>query len=218
MTDPNASSEVIEVIARALQASRQANEAISLPTVLLPRRWFGEATGVRRVEAVKYWFSQCGFSAERSYQDGSHGYTELFRQLGSWYPWDDDIETIRQAHTEQTQLSLPEWSEARSEQSFEERLTLIRAMTDEQFYSLYPGIFNSWEDEEGHVNIEDGGPPRVGAPDLFVWHSRPDLPSWFFCEVKADGDYLGVEQYVWLREWWRVIDGRFLLFMLDPSV
>jgi len=66
---------------------------------MLPRRWFGEAKGVDLVEAIKYWFEKHGFSAERSYHDGMHGYTGLFRELGGWYPW--DIETIRQAHKDE---------------------------------------------------------------------------------------------------------------------
>ncbi len=225
MAGPTGSSEVIGVIATALAASREANDALSLPTVLLPRRWFGETKGVQLVDAVKYWFDQHGFSAERSYKDGTHGYTELFRQLGSWYPW--DIQAIRQAHADEIlerrkvaekipQLALPESLEAAIEESFEAGLTLIHGMAEEQFPSLYEAVFNSWDDEEGHV-LDDGGPPRVGAPDLFVWHSQPDLPSWFFCEVKAYGDYLGTEQYAWMREWWSVIGGRCLLLMVDPS-
>jgi hypothetical protein len=125
-------------------------------------------------------FEQHGFSAERSYHDGMHGYTGLFRELGGWYPW--DIETIRQAHKDELlerrrvrealpQLALPESLEAIIEESFQGRLRLVQAMDEEQFPILYEAIFNSWEDdEEGHV-IDDGGPPRVGAPDLFVWHS-----------------------------------------------
>jgi len=162
------SSEVIGVIATAFGASREANDAISLPTVLLPRRWFGEVKGVQLVEAVKYWFEQHGFSAERSYKDGTHGYTELFRQLGGWYPW--DVQAIRQAHDDEKlqrrkiaekvpQLAWPEALETASEESFEARLALIQGMDEEQFPSLYEAIFNSWEDEEGQL-LEDGGPPR----------------------------------------------------------
>jgi hypothetical protein len=226
MASSTGGSEVLGVIATALGASREANNAISLPTVVLPRRWFGEAKGVDLVDAVACWFDQHGFSAERSYKNGAHGYTELFRQLGSWYPW--DIQAIHQAQTDKIvqrrkvaemfpQLAWPESVEAASEELFEARLRLLHGMTEEQFPSLYEAIFDSWEDEEEGRVVNDGGPPRVGAPDLFVWHSRPDLPSWFFCEVKAYGDYFGRDQYVWLREWWGVIGGRYLLLMVDPS-
>jgi hypothetical protein len=114
------------------------------------------------------------------------------------------------------QRALPESLEVTLEESFQERLRLVQAINAEQFPSLYEAIFDSWEDEEGHV-IDDGGPPRAGAPDLFVWHSQPGLPAWFLCEVKAYGDYLEIEQYVWLRQWWRVIGGRYLLLLVDPT-
>jgi hypothetical protein len=78
-------SGVNEVISLAFGAAGESHDAISLPTVMLPRRWFGEAKGVDLVEAIKYWFEQHGFSAERSYHDGMHGYTGLFRELGGWY-------------------------------------------------------------------------------------------------------------------------------------
>jgi hypothetical protein len=225
MAGPTGSSEVIGVIATAFAASRQADEAISLPTVLLPRRWFGEVKGIQLVDAVKNWFNQQGFSAERSYKDGSHGYTELFRELGGWYPWDiekirkdyaDGVHQRRKLTEKNPQLAWPAVSEAVDKELFEARVALVQGMDEEQFLTLYEAVFNSWDDEEGHV-LEDGGPPRIGAPDLFVWHSRPHLPSWFFCEVKAYKDHLGIDQYVWIREWWSVVSGRYLLLMVDPS-
>jgi hypothetical protein len=224
MADLVSNSEVLGVIAAALEASRKVSDAISLPTVLLPSRWFGDATGTGRVDAVEHWLRGHGFFAERSHR-GQWGYAHLFRELESWRPW--DVEAIRQSHEDEAlqcrelaekmpQLTPPPFFEAAVEESFQETLVLLDVMTEEQFERCYEAIFDSWGDEEGHV-IADWGPPTAGAPDLFVWHSRPGLVSWFFCEVKAYGDYLGHEQHAWLRQWWTAIDGRFLLLMLDSS-
>jgi hypothetical protein len=225
MVDDVSSSEVIEVLAAALGASRKASDAISLPTVLLPGQWFGDATGTSRVDAVEYWFHQHGFSAERSHR-GGWGYAHLFRELESWRPW--DVEAIRRTYEDETlqrrafiaerfpQFVVPQSVEAHSDESFQQKLALIGAMTKEQFEGCYEAIFDSWEEEEGRV-VADWGPPTAGAPDLFVWHSRPELASWFFCEVKAYGDYLGKEQHAWLGQWWSAIGGRFLLLLLDSS-
>jgi hypothetical protein len=68
-------SAAIEVISLALGAAGEAHDALSLSTVMLPQRWFGEVKGVNLVEAVKYWFEQHGFSAERSCHDGIYDYT-----------------------------------------------------------------------------------------------------------------------------------------------
>jgi hypothetical protein len=224
MTDPAFGSEALSIVATALGASRKAADAIAVPTVLLPHQWFGGLKGTKLVDAGKDWFQEHGFFAERSHQ-GVGGYANVFRQLESWRrPW--DVETIRQAHRAETlerrtfiaekspESALPESLEAIGEQLFEKSLALIQVMTEEQFDGCYEAIFYPGEDEDGYL---DEAPQVAGAPDLFVWHSKPVLPAWFFCELKAPGDYLSAEQHEWIRKCWSRIDGRFLLAMLSPD-
>jgi hypothetical protein len=140
---------------------------------------------------------------------GGKGYAELFRELVRWQPWDAEVlrqqyrDSLDQQYGSLATLGLfPEGSEnerlaaltrAMSEGQHEERLTLIKAMTEEQFDGCYEAVFESYEDEEGSFAPEFS--PARGAPDLFVWHSDPALRLWFFCEVKKYGDYLKPSQY-----------------------
>jgi hypothetical protein len=146
----------------------------------------------------------------------------------SWDTW--DVETLRQQYRDfldmqestLSKLGLLNTEEkqqaaalvrAMSEETREERLTLIQIMTEKQFDGCYQAVFESYEDEEGLWAPEFN--PAPGAPDLFVWHSNLAVRLWFFCEVKKYGDYLKPSQYAWVRQWWTQIDGRVVLLALD---
>jgi hypothetical protein len=234
MTTPLPTSDVLSLLRTALRASQKAADAIAIPTLLLPRQWLGGRSGGRDIrieDAAVYWFRENGFFAERSYKGGQRGYAEVFRVLEYWRPWDPDL--IRRDYrdsiadqqagvarildlTDEQRLAMS-FSERFAEEQLEEKLTLVETLTEEQFEGCYQAIFDSWEDDEDGYVVEDFD-VRAGAPDLFVWHPDAASGTWFFCETKAHGDYLGAAQYAWLREWWSHIDGRLLLILVDSDV
>jgi hypothetical protein len=219
--------QVLDLVTMALNGSHKVGDAIVLPTLLLPDQWIPRLEGERRIEpAAKAWFRDNGFFAELS-QGGVKGYAELFRDIMDWESW--DAEVLRQQYRDSLDshesdiaklgtLNSEEGRQAAafvrsmSEEIHEERLTLIEAMTEEQFDGCYEAVFESYEDEEGLFTPEFD--PAPGAPDLFVWHSNPARHLWFFCEVKKYGDYLKPSQHAWLRQWWTQIEGRVVLLAL----
>jgi hypothetical protein len=97
MTTPLPASDVLALLRMALGASQKADDAIAIPTLLVPGQWLGGKISRKdsRIEdAVVYWFRENGFFAERSYKGGQRGYAEVFRVLEYWRPWDPD--SIRQ--------------------------------------------------------------------------------------------------------------------------
>jgi hypothetical protein len=234
MTTPLPASDVLALLRMALGASQKADDAIAIPTLLVPGQWLGGKISRKdsRIEdAVVYWFRENGFFAERSYKGGQRGYAEVFRVLEYWRPWDPD--SIRQDYRDSIadqqagiasilnltdeQRQAMSFSERFAEEQLEEKLTLVETLTEEQFEGCYQAVFDSWEDDEDGYVVEDFD-LRAGAPDLFVWHPNAASDTWFFCETKAHGDYLGTAQHAWLREWWSHIDGRFLLILVDSDV
>jgi VRR-NUC domain len=88
--------------------------------------------------------------------------------------------------------------------SFRELVVLAKTLGVETFKNVLEAVFPF-----------DEFTVATGTPDLLIWWPQIDGQSWFFCEVKAPGDYLSAAQKQWLRQHWKLVRGHYLITVLE---
>lgn len=89
---------------------------------------------------------------------------------------------------------------------FQNLINLGQLLGAGQFEKLFEAVFDFDEFD-----------PANGTPDLFVWDTDDDAPTWFFAEVKGPRDHLGPNQYRWIGENWELIKGRIVLLSIGED-
>lgn len=125
------------------------------------------------------------------------------------------FDSDREARSRLITMFLPESSDSDAEASviseavlriaFEEVLALGAAIGTEMFEAVWESVFDSFGDIL----------PAPGTPDLLVWHPEGVPGAWFFSEVKGPGDAFQESQKTWLRTHSDLLNGHFLLTMLE---
>jgi hypothetical protein len=82
-------------------------------------------------------------------------------------------------------------------------IRLGKVLGVETFWKLYEAVFDLELSEYS---------PAAGVPDLLLWNSTASI--WFFCEVKAPGDYQSPNQRGWMQRHWQTVEGHCTLGLL----
>jgi len=95
------------------------------------------------------------------------------------------------------------------ENEFRSLICLAKALGPEMAYDLEQILLCSFGPDSNGITL------GAGAPDLLLWSLDEKNPFWFFSEVKAHGDYLNRNQKNWISNHWNIIQGHFLLTILE---
>jgi hypothetical protein len=190
--------------------------------------------------ALAFYVAQ-GFDADRTRMN-TFGYPGMLRDLNSPPPWvevepedaEDDLSQERQlalrplveyangtseaalvaewlAEQERTHFINTKFHEAASsvvtrtvQEEFSRLITLAKTLGVEAFRAVLEAVFDF-----------DEFVPAPGAPDLLVWLPRAEPPLWLFSEVKGPRDALRSSQKAWLHQHWELVQGHYLLTILE---
>jgi hypothetical protein len=239
MNAPRPASGLVEIIRKALAASTQVADVISIPTLLIDlphgKQMYGK---IPAADLAIDQFREHGFAADRTKMN-LDGYPGLLRSLSEPAPWieiePDDVfgevsegrafelrPLVERANSEETKKLFDERRAANKARNLywkelfgRERSSLGDVFAEEMFGELLAlGKSIGCQDFEGvwdAVFEYDEFSVGPGAPDLLVWLLDSECPLWFFTEVKGPGDSLRKSQKDWIHQNWSAVGGHFLI-------
>lgn len=174
-----------------------------------------------------------GFDGERSYV-GTQGYATILNKLLSEPPWiapdfgDVSGPRLIDEILDKSDEELLALHHAYYREMFdvvqENELHLVMDIMQAQFRSIVQLgrlLGTKLNDLHDALFYSFDGLPEItlmpGAPDLLLWFPDAANGFWLFTEVKAPGDYLSSTQRGWLEHNWELLEGHFLITLLDPG-